>query len=89
VIASRLHGLILAHLLAKPTLAISYDRKVRTHMKAMGQERFCLDLCDCTSSQLWDQFTALASELDRVSNNICHKAGEYRQELDRQYELFV
>lgn len=88
VIASRLHGVILAHLLGKPALAISYDRKVCAHMKAMAQERFCLDLCDCTLSQLWDRFTALASEKEMIGGGICQRVGEYRQQLDRQYEFF-
>jgi polysaccharide pyruvyl transferase WcaK-like protein len=88
VIASRLHGVILAHLLGKPTLAISYDRKVRTHMKGMSQEHFCLDLVDCDLLQLWDRFTVLASEWSSVAGGICQKVEDYRQQLDRQYAFF-
>ncbi len=36
VIASLLHGVILSHILGKPVLAISYDRKVNTHMEDIG-----------------------------------------------------
>ncbi|MGH7978111.1 MAG: polysaccharide pyruvyl transferase family protein [Limisphaerales bacterium] len=89
VIASRLHGIILSHLLGKPALAISYDRKVRTHMTAMTQERYCLDLGDCALFQLWDRFTALASELKPVADGICQKVADYRQQLDRQYDFFT
>ena len=40
MIASRLHGLILANLRGKPTVALSYDWKVEEHMRAMGLERY-------------------------------------------------
>jgi polysaccharide pyruvyl transferase WcaK-like protein len=89
VVASRLHGIILSHLLGKPTLAISYDRKVRAHMEAMAQERFCLDFRDCTLSQLWDGFTGLGLESSTISTGLRSKAKEYSQKLDLQYDLLV
>jgi polysaccharide pyruvyl transferase WcaK-like protein len=70
VVASRLHGIILTHLLGKPALAISYDRKVRAHAEDMGQERFCVDLRGCTSQQLMDSFGKLGSEGDKISVTI-------------------
>jgi polysaccharide pyruvyl transferase WcaK-like protein len=44
IVTSRLHGVILSHVLGKPAAALSYDRKVRAHMQDMGQERYCLDI---------------------------------------------
>ena len=89
VVASRLHGIILSHLLGKPALAISYDRKVDAHMEAMAQERFCLNLRDYTASELWDGFTWLGAELPTISAAIRSKVMEYRQKLDSQYDLVV
>ncbi|MGA9778100.1 MAG: polysaccharide pyruvyl transferase family protein [Verrucomicrobiia bacterium] len=89
VVASRLHGIILAHLLGKPSLAISYDRKVRAHMEDMAQERFCLKLRDCTLPQLWDAFAALELESPTISAAIRSKVKEYSEKLDQQYDFLL
>jgi len=89
VVASRLHGIILSHLLGRPTLAISYDRKVQAHMEDMAQERFCLNLRDCTLSQLWDGFARLDVESSTISAAICSKVKERSQKLDLQYDLLA
>ncbi|HTA29350.1 MAG TPA: polysaccharide pyruvyl transferase family protein [Candidatus Cybelea sp.] len=89
VVASRLHGIILSHLLGKPALAVSYDRKVRAHAADMGQERFCLDLIDCTSRQLWDAFSRLSSETNPISAGIRARVRERSQKLAQQYDLLV
>jgi polysaccharide pyruvyl transferase WcaK-like protein len=50
VVAGRLHGVLLSHISGVPALAISYHRKVRSHMNDMGQERFCLDFESFTAT---------------------------------------
>jgi polysaccharide pyruvyl transferase WcaK-like protein len=89
VVASRLHGIILSHLLGKPALAISYDRKVRAHAEDMGQERFCLDLRGCTSQQLMDSLAKLGSEPDKISAAIRARVKERSQKLESQYDLLA
>jgi polysaccharide pyruvyl transferase WcaK-like protein len=44
VVASRLHGLILANLVGKPTIALSYDWKVDEHMRSVGLEGFAFGI---------------------------------------------
>ncbi len=46
VVASRLHGVILAHLAGRPVLALSYDRKVEAVMHEVDHDRWCLDIDD-------------------------------------------
>ena len=89
VLASRLHGVILSHLLGKPALAISYDRKVRAHMESMGQQRFCFNHRDCSLSQLWDGFEKLGLESNAIAADIRFKVKESGQKLDQQYDLVV
>jgi polysaccharide pyruvyl transferase WcaK-like protein len=89
VVASRLHGIILSHLLGKPVLALSYDRKVSAHMEAMAQGRLCLNLRDCTLPQLWDGFTTLGLEYSTLSTAVHSKVKEYSQKLDLQYDRLV
>ncbi len=89
VVASRLHGVILSHLLGKPVLAVSYDRKVDAHMEAMEQKRFCLNLRDCILAQLQNGFASLAAESGAVSAAIRARVEEFGQELDQQYDRVV
>jgi len=89
VVASRLHGIILSHLLSKPVLALSYDRKVGAHMEAMAQERFCLDLHDFTLAEVRDAFGVLGLESSAISASIRSKVIEYGQKLDRQHDLLI
>jgi polysaccharide pyruvyl transferase WcaK-like protein len=44
VISSRLHGVLLAIVSARPVLALSHDRKVRAVMGDSGVSEFCVDL---------------------------------------------
>ncbi|HKV70102.1 MAG TPA: polysaccharide pyruvyl transferase family protein, partial [Gemmatimonadales bacterium] len=48
VVASRLHGVLLAHVAGRPVLALSYDWKVDRHMEDLGQGayRASIDLAD-------------------------------------------
>lgn len=89
VVASRLHGIILSHLLGKPVLAISYDRKVEAHMASMAQERFCLNLRESTPAQLWCGFTNLALQSAAVSAAIRSRVEEFGGQLDQQYARVV
>jgi polysaccharide pyruvyl transferase WcaK-like protein len=89
VVASRLHGVILSHLLSRPVLAISYDRKVRAHMESMTQERHCLNLRDCTVPQLCDGFDRIESDAVAIAANIRSRVEEFGQRLDRQYDRLV
>jgi polysaccharide pyruvyl transferase WcaK-like protein len=89
VIASRLHGVILSHLAARPVLAISYDRKVIRHMQDMEQEHYCLDIHNFSAEQLIDTFTRFASRLEDIEDAIERKVEGYRRELASQYDDLV
>lgn len=47
-VASRLHGVLLSHLVGCPVVALSYDRKVDRHMESMGQAEYDLSIDDFT-----------------------------------------
>jgi len=89
VVASRLHGIILSHLLNKPVLAISYDRKVDAHMEALKQTRFCLELRACTVAQLQKRFANLVAESKAVSAVVRPLVEKFGQDLDVQYDRLV
>jgi polysaccharide pyruvyl transferase WcaK-like protein len=51
VISSRLHGVLLAMVAARPVLALSHERKVRTVMADAGVASFCTELKTATVDQ--------------------------------------
>src|SRR3989304_7630672 len=44
VVASRFHGVILAHLMHKPVIALSYHEKIDMLMDDVGHSDYCLDI---------------------------------------------
>ena len=86
VIASRLHGIILSHLLAIPVLAISYDRKVEVHMNEIGQGNFCLDIDRINREMLIERFNALRVTRKQESAHLEHAVRLYREQVDAQYD---
>jgi polysaccharide pyruvyl transferase WcaK-like protein len=86
VVASRLHGVILAHVMHKPVLAISYDKKVTTHMRDQDQCENCLDIHNITLDPLINSFLALKLNKEAVVTTIARKMAEYRRVLTDQYD---
>jgi polysaccharide pyruvyl transferase WcaK-like protein len=86
VVASRLHGVILSHLCAKPVLAISYDRKVKHYMEDMEQSMHCLDIHSVRAEELEKALDQLWLRQDVAKTTIKRKARVYRQKLAAQYE---
>lgn len=89
VVASRLHGLILSHVLARPTLAISYHHKVETHMREIGEDEFRVPLIGVDAEGLMERFEALRAARDVVSDRIARARDDRRAQLARQLEALV
>lgn len=85
VVASRLHGLLLSFLAGKPSVAISYDRKVRCLMEELEQTQYCLDIQSFTSEQLLEAFLALQTKADLIPLNLKSIFRRYGQLLEDQY----
>lgn len=66
VVASRLHGVILAHLLGKPVIPISFDRKVDAHLEDFGQLEWRTDLRSVTAEQLQLHYRRLVDRRSAV-----------------------
>jgi polysaccharide pyruvyl transferase WcaK-like protein len=86
VVASRLHGVILAHLMNRPVLAISYDRKVMTHMEDVEQSEYCIDIHNFKLESLVEKFSTLMSQTHLCRSIIFSKASEFKSRLDLQYD---
>jgi polysaccharide pyruvyl transferase WcaK-like protein len=85
VVASRFHNLLLALMLGKPALAISFHEKDDSLMTAMGLQEFCQDIANLDVSRLKEQFVRLEENADCLRQEIRLKTKGYRTELDTQY----
>jgi polysaccharide pyruvyl transferase WcaK-like protein len=89
VIASRLHAVLLATLLHKPVLALSYDPKVDILMGDLGQEAYCVGIEEFTPAALQERYDALEADRVAVSARLRETIAVYREALERQYgEVF-
>jgi polysaccharide pyruvyl transferase WcaK-like protein len=86
VVASRLHGVILAHLAGRPVLAVSYDRKVTTHMENLGQSAYCLDIHTVDTAALAAGFDRLCRDQQEVRVAVAGEIARYRSALGSQYD---
>src|SRR5207245_1354156 len=66
VVASRFHNLLLALMLGKPALAISFHEKDDSLMTAVGLQEFCQDIANLNVSTLIEQFVRLEEYADRL-----------------------
>jgi polysaccharide pyruvyl transferase WcaK-like protein len=89
VIASRLHGVILSHLLAKPVLAISFAPKVDTHMREIGQEAYLTSIETARAPQLRELFRELESRREGVHSALEARVQSMRHELAEQCDALV
>lgn len=63
VISSRLHGVLLAIVAARPVLALSHERKVRAVMSDAGVAPFCAELTSATLEELTERLADLSGQL--------------------------
>jgi polysaccharide pyruvyl transferase WcaK-like protein len=89
VVASRLHSVILAHLVGVPVLAISYERKVRTQMDAFGQSAYCLDIHRLAGADLDAGFERLRGDRKYVQDQLRDRSRQANAEIQSQYDLVL
>jgi polysaccharide pyruvyl transferase WcaK-like protein len=86
VVASRLHGVVLSHYLGKPTVAVSFERKVDAHMRDFGMERYVLDIHSVDRGALQQAFTAMTGEAGAVAAALVERRRQARVALDAQFD---
>jgi len=89
VVASRLHGVLLSHLLRKPVLAISWDRKVGAHMDDLGQAPYCVNIAQADFQLLCDTFAVLERNALQVREHIDAYIHSIRPLIDAQYDRLL
>ncbi|HEY1799802.1 MAG TPA: polysaccharide pyruvyl transferase family protein [Terriglobales bacterium] len=87
VVSSRLHALLLAFLVNKPAIAISYDRKVTSLMEDMGQASYCFDIKSYTRYNLASAFSDIQTNRQLISSKLSAIRRGYRSALQVQYQV--
>ena len=85
VVATRFHNVLLALLLNKPVLAISFHHKCFSLMTQMGLSEYCQDINRLHAERLIEQFCELEKNAERLRPSITHTTEAFRRALDEQY----
>jgi polysaccharide pyruvyl transferase WcaK-like protein len=89
VVTCRFHGVVFAHLLNKPVLALSHHPKVTNLMKAIGLPEYCVDMQSLDPVKLKSTFAALVSNADIVKRTMAASLLSNKSKLTSQFdELF-
>jgi polysaccharide pyruvyl transferase WcaK-like protein len=87
VVASRFHNILLALMLAKPVLAISYHEKNAALMASAGLAEFSQDIEHLDVGQMILQFQLMEEKADSTKLRLQQNAAACRVALDDQYNL--
>lgn len=86
VVTCRLHGVMFAHLLNKPVLAIAHHQKVTHLMKDLGLSEYCVEMVDFDPIQLAEKFQSLVANREIVKEKMAMKLAEYRARSAAQFD---
>ncbi|HMG56615.1 MAG TPA: polysaccharide pyruvyl transferase family protein [Kofleriaceae bacterium] len=86
VVAARFHGVLLAHVVGCPVLAVSHERKVATLMAELGHQAYCAPIDDLDAAAAAASLTELLARRDALAAQIRELALDYRRRVDAQYD---
>jgi polysaccharide pyruvyl transferase WcaK-like protein len=87
VVATRFHNVLLALLLKKPVISISFHHKCSSLMREMKLSEYCHEIDHMDADRLIMQFRKLEQNREAVTRTIGHGVDEARTALDEQYDL--
>jgi polysaccharide pyruvyl transferase WcaK-like protein len=85
-VTCRFHGVVFAHLMNIPVLALSHHPKVATLMNDLGLSEYCLDIRSFDSEVLMETFIRLTNRRDEVRDRMADKVEKYKVTLRRQFD---
>lgn len=86
VVSPRFHNIILALMLNKPVISISYNEKFEFLMNEMKLSGYCQSIDKLDVDKIIEQFVDLEKTSQSHKAYIKIKSDEYRRSLDRQYD---
>jgi polysaccharide pyruvyl transferase WcaK-like protein len=89
VVTCRFHGVIFAHLLNKPVLAIAHHPKVAELMAGLELSSYCVDIQNFDENLLADRFASIVNNAEEIKSSMAARLTRNRQMLKSQFdELF-
>jgi len=89
VVTCRFHGLVFAHLLNKPVLAIAHHPKVTDMMTDLELLGYCVDIRDFDVKLLVEKFASMVMNAEEIKSRMAASLTRNRQRLRSQFdELF-
>jgi polysaccharide pyruvyl transferase WcaK-like protein len=90
LVVTRFHGVVFAHLLNKPVVALSHHPKVAALMSDLGLSRYCIQNLRTFDDELLAQtFQELMNHGDEIKGRMAEQLAVYRGRLSGQFdELF-
>lgn len=89
VVATRFHNILLALVLNKPVISISFHHKCASLMAEMGLSEYCQDINHMNVARLIEQFQDVERNAEKLKTVIRKKVEESRKALDEQYSLIL
>jgi polysaccharide pyruvyl transferase WcaK-like protein len=86
VVTSKFHGVVFAHLMNKPTLALSHHPKVATLMNDLGLSEYHLDIQTFDIGIMRRAFSQLLADADQIKTCMTGTAAGYRMGLANQFD---
>ncbi|HEX3479063.1 MAG TPA: polysaccharide pyruvyl transferase family protein [Kofleriaceae bacterium] len=86
VVAARFHGVLLAHVVGCPVLAVSHERKVATLMSELGHEAYCPPIDGLDPAAAGAALTELLARRNALAAQIRELAADHRRRVDAQYD---
>lgn len=87
VVAARFHNTLLAMVLNKPVISLSFHEKCLSLMEEMELAEYSLDINTFGVDSLVERFIGLESNTVKLKAHIEQKTEEYRRALDEQYGI--
>jgi len=86
VVSPRFHNIILALMLKKRVISLSYNEKFESLMLDFGLERYCQRLDELDVNGLIELLTSLERDHDNLALRISKRTEECRRALEEQYK---
>ena len=86
IVTSKFHGVIFAHLLNRPVLAISHHPKVATLMSDLGLSDYYVDIRTFETDLLTQTYSRLLANADQIRASMPKTVAAYRRGLATQFD---
>jgi polysaccharide pyruvyl transferase WcaK-like protein len=89
LVTCRFHGVVFAHMLNIPVIALSHHPKMDTQMRELGMAEYCLDIRTIDGDALKRALTSLVQNRKSIKIRMAEIFALYRKRLSAQFDELV